>query len=106
MRASARWISPARWRSSSRHESCGQCTPCREGTPADSQNPEPGSGKGKGSHGDLDFLERLGQVMMDASFCPLGQTAPAPLMSLLKNFRQEFEDHISGKCQAGVCRVI
>ena len=43
--------------------------------------------------------------MMDASFCPLGQTAAAPLFSLLKNFRQEFEDHISGKCRAGVCRV-
>ena len=61
--------------------------------------------EGKGQPGDLEFLESLGQTMMDASFCPLGQTAPAPLFSLLKNFRQEFEDHISGKCTAGVCRV-
>jgi NADH-quinone oxidoreductase subunit F len=43
--------------------------------------------------------------MMDASFCPLGQTAPAPLFSLLKHFRQEFEAHLSGKCQAGVCSL-
>ena len=44
--------------------------------------------------------------MMDASFCPLGQTAPAPLFSLLKNFRQEFEDHISGKCTRGCVRWV
>jgi len=43
--------------------------------------------------------------MMDASFCPLGQTAPAPLFSLLKHFRPEFEDHVSGKCTHGVCKV-
>ena len=53
---------------------------------------------------DLDFLERLAGVMLDASFCPLGQTAPAPLMSLLKNFRPEFEAHIKDKkCLAGAC---
>ena len=86
------------------HESCGQCTPCREGTPQLLKTLTR-IWEGKGQPGDLEFLERLGQTMMDASFCPLGQTAPAPLFSLLKNFRQEFEDHISGKCTAGVCRV-
>jgi NADH:ubiquinone oxidoreductase subunit F (NADH-binding) len=51
-------------------------------------------------------MERLAGVMMDASFCPLGQTAPAPMMSALKNFRQEFEEHIlEKKCRAGVCKL-
>ena len=86
------------------HESCGQCTPCREGTPQVLKTLTR-IWQGQGRPGDLEFLESLGQTMMEASFCPLGQTAPAPLFSLLKNFRQEFEDHISGKCRAGVCRV-
>ena len=60
---------------------------------------------GRRKPGDLEFLESLGQTLMDASFCPLGQTAPSPLLSLLKHFRKEFEDHISGKCTAGVCKV-
>ena len=56
---------------------------------------------------DLAFLERLAAVMLDASFCPLGQTATSPLMSLLKNFRSEFEDHIARKlCGAGVCTMV
>ena len=86
------------------HESCGQCTPCREGTPQLLKTLTR-IWEGKGQAGDIEFLESLGQTMMDASFCPLGQTAPAPLFSLLKNFRQEFEDHISGKCTQGVCKV-
>ncbi|AEB08936.1 NADH-quinone oxidoreductase subunit NuoF [Desulfobacca acetoxidans] len=86
------------------HESCGQCTPCREGTRQLLQTLTR-IWEGKGQPGDLDFLERLGKTMMDASFCPLGQTAPAPLFSLLKRFRQEFEDHIAGKCTHGVCKM-
>ena len=55
---------------------------------------------------DLAFLERLAGVMQDASFCPLGQTAAAPLLSLLKNFRPEFEEHIARKlCGAGICKI-
>jgi NADH-quinone oxidoreductase subunit F len=86
------------------HESCGQCTPCREGTPQLLKTLTR-IWEGKGQPGDLEFLESLGQTLMDASFCPLGQTAPAPLLSLLKHFRKEFEDHISGKCTHGVCKV-
>ncbi|MGQ9920091.1 MAG: NADH-quinone oxidoreductase subunit NuoF [Desulfobacca sp.] len=86
------------------HESCGQCTPCREGTPQLLKTLTR-IWEGQGQAGDLEFLESLAQTMMDASFCPLGQTAPAPLMSLLKHFRPEFEDHISGKCRQGVCRL-
>ncbi|MFP3868607.1 MAG: NADH-ubiquinone oxidoreductase-F iron-sulfur binding region domain-containing protein [Desulfobacteraceae bacterium] len=83
------------------HESCGQCTPCRESTPL-ILNTLTRIWEGRGQPGDLELLERLGKVMVDASFCPLGQTAPAPLMSLLKHFRQEFEDHIQGKCKKRV----
>ena len=87
------------------HESCGQCTPCREGTPQilGTMNR---ICQGAGKMADLAFLERLAGVMQDASFCPLGQTAAAPLLSLLKNFRPEFEDHIARKpCGAGVCKI-
>ncbi len=87
------------------HESCGQCTPCREGTPQILRTITRIT-QGQGTMDDLAFMERLAAVMMDASFCPLGQTAPAPMMSAFKNFRQEFEEHIlAKKCRAGVCKL-
>ncbi|MHB9074211.1 MAG: NADH-quinone oxidoreductase subunit NuoF [Desulfobaccales bacterium] len=86
------------------HESCGQCTPCREGTPRLLQTLTRIS-QGQGRMEDLAFLERLSCTLLDASFCPLGQSAGVPLMSALKNFRPEIEAHIREKnCQAGVCR--
>jgi NADH-quinone oxidoreductase F subunit len=88
-----------------RHESCGQCTPCREGTPRILETMSRIT-KGLGRMEDLDFLERLARVMIDASFCPLGQTAGSPMLSAFKNFRQEFEEHIQEKkCRAGVCKL-
>jgi NADH-quinone oxidoreductase F subunit len=85
------------------HESCGQCTPCREGTPRLLQTLTRLS-QGQGKMADLDFLERLSATLLDASFCPLGQSAGVPLMSALKNFRPEIEAHIQQKtCPAGVC---
>jgi NADH:ubiquinone oxidoreductase subunit F (NADH-binding)/NADH:ubiquinone oxidoreductase subunit E len=87
------------------HESCGQCAPCREGTPQILRTLNRIC-RGEGKMADLDFLERLAGVMLDASFCPLGQTALAPFMSLLRNFREEFEAHIRDKqCQAKVCAL-
>jgi len=87
------------------HESCGQCTPCREGTPRILQTLTRIS-QGQGKMADLEFLERLSCTMLDASFCPLGQSAGVPLMSALKNFRPEIEAHIREKhCAAGVCRL-
>jgi NADH:ubiquinone oxidoreductase subunit F (NADH-binding) len=60
--------------------------------------------KGVGKTEDLAFLEKLTATMMDASFCPLGQSAGVPLMSALKHFRPEIEAHIrEKKCPAGVC---
>ncbi|MCX5891533.1 MAG: NADH-quinone oxidoreductase subunit NuoF [Deltaproteobacteria bacterium] len=88
-----------------RHESCGQCTPCREGTPRILETLTRIC-QGQGRMEDLDFLERLAGVMIDASFCPLGQTAGSPMLSAFKNFRQEFEEHIKEKkCRAGVCKL-
>jgi NADH-quinone oxidoreductase F subunit len=88
------------------HESCGQCTPCREGTPRLLQTLTRIT-QGQGQMEDLEFLERLVGTMQDASFCPLGQSAGVPLMSALKNFRGEIEEHIQEKkCRAGVCRLI
>jgi NADH:ubiquinone oxidoreductase subunit F (NADH-binding)/NADH:ubiquinone oxidoreductase subunit E len=85
------------------HESCGQCTPCREGT-AWFQTYLTGFTQGKGNPGDLAFLERLAAGMQDASFCPLGQSAPVPFLSALKHFRPEIEEHLQEKtCRAGVC---
>jgi NADH-quinone oxidoreductase subunit F len=85
------------------HESCGQCTPCREGT-AWIQKYLTAFTQGKGKLEDLDFLQRLAATLQDASFCPLGQTAPSPFLSVLKNFREEIEEHlVQKKCRAGVC---
>jgi NADH-quinone oxidoreductase F subunit len=87
------------------HESCGQCTPCREGTPRILQTLTRIS-QGQGKMEDLEFLERLSCTLLDASFCPLGQSAGVPLMSALKSFRPEIEAHIREKrCAAGVCRL-
>jgi NADH-quinone oxidoreductase subunit F len=86
------------------HESCGQCTPCREGTPRILQTLTRIS-QGQGRMEDLAFLERLVSAMVDASFCPLGQSAGVPLLSGLKHFRPEIEAHIrEHKCPTGICR--
>jgi NADH-quinone oxidoreductase F subunit len=85
------------------HESCGQCTPCREGTHwlLETLNRIT---EGRGQEGDLPFLEKLAANLMDASFCPLGQSAPIPLLSALRHFREEIVEHLKEKkCRAGVC---
>lgn len=84
-------------------ESCGKCTPCREGTKRmlDILNR---ICEGDGTLEDLDVLERLGQMIKDSSLCGLGQTAPNPVLSTLKHFREEYEAHVVDKiCPAGVC---
>ncbi|MFZ2087913.1 MAG: NADH-quinone oxidoreductase subunit NuoF [Desulfobaccales bacterium] len=85
------------------HESCGQCTPCREGT-AWFQTYLANFTQGQGTLGDIAFLERLANAMQDSSFCPLGQSAPVPFLSALKQFRPEIEEHLKEQtCRAGVC---
>ncbi|MBN1299080.1 MAG: NADH-quinone oxidoreductase subunit NuoF [Actinobacteria bacterium] len=74
-------------------ESCGQCVPCRIGTRRMLEILERIT-KGKGEEGDLEKLERLAKVVMETSLCGLGKTAPNPVFSTLKYFREEFEEHI------------
>lgn len=84
-------------------ESCGKCTPCRIGTMRLYEMLEDIS-NGKSSLEDLDKLEALCHVVKSSSLCGLGQTAPNPILSTLKHFRSEYEEHVvDKKCSAGVC---
>jgi len=61
--------------------------------------------EGNGKEGDIEKLERLANMIKKSSLCGLGQSAPNPVLSTLKNFRSEYEEHIkSKKCRAGACR--
>ncbi len=87
-------------------ESCGKCTPCREGTKRMLQILT-NITQGKGKEGDIELLEELATVIKDASLCGLGQTAPNPVLSTLRYFRKEYEDHIKNHhCAAGVCTAL
>ena len=84
-------------------ESCGKCPPCRVGTRQMSILLEKIC-RGEGGLADLDKLEALCTVVRDASLCGLGQTAPNPVLTTLKYFRHEYEQHIrEHRCVAGVC---
>ncbi|MBO8138000.1 MAG: NADH-quinone oxidoreductase subunit NuoF [Desulfotomaculum sp.] len=84
-------------------ESCGKCTPCREGTKRMLEILN-GLCEGKGKPGDIEQLERLAKVIKSTSLCGLGQSAPNPVISTLKYFRDEYEAHINEKrCPAGAC---
>ena len=85
-------------------ESCGKCTPCREGTKRMLEILEKIT-QGKGEMSDLDELESLAYSIKDSALCGLGQTAPNPVLSTLKNFRDEYVAHVVEKrCPAGVCK--
>ncbi len=84
-------------------ESCGKCVSCRLGTKRMLESLERIT-RGEGEEGDIELLEELGQIIQDTAICGLGQTAPNPVLSAIKNFRDEFEEHIRDKhCRAGVC---
>lgn len=85
-------------------ESCGKCTPCRVGTSKMLKMLE-AICRGEGKESDLDELERIGKDIKKASLCGLGQTAPNPVLSTLRHFRSEYEEHIRDKtCRSGVCK--
>ncbi len=85
------------------NESCGKCTPCREGTKRMLEILTRIT-EGKGRAGDIEKLQRLGDTIQKASLCGLGQSAPNPVLSTIKNFREEYEEHIHEKrCRARVC---
>ncbi|HHX75326.1 MAG TPA: NADH-quinone oxidoreductase subunit NuoF [Firmicutes bacterium] len=85
------------------NESCGKCTPCREGTKRMLEILERIT-RGEGEPDDIAVLEELGTAIKDSALCGLGQTAPNPVLSTLRYFRHEYEEHIQeGRCRAGVC---
>lgn len=84
-------------------ESCGKCAPCRVGTKRMLEILDRIC-HGRGKPGDIDKLYELGYEIKKTSLCGLGQSAPNPVLSTLRYFREEYEAHIFGKhCEAGVC---
>ncbi len=87
-------------------ESCGKCPPCRIGTRRMLEILER-LVDGKGQEGDIEKLEKLAMNIKRSSLCGLGQTAPNPVLSTLKYFRDEYEAHIKDKkCPAGECKAM
>ncbi len=87
-------------------ESCGKCTPCRVGTRRLLEILTKIT-EGKGEPEDIDKIDELSKHMQCSSLCALGQTAPNPILSTMKFFRQEYIDHIYNKtCAAGVCKSL
>jgi len=87
-------------------ESCGKCTPCREGTKAMLEILTRIT-EGKGTEEDLQLLEDLALSIKDSALCGLGNTAPNPVLTTLRYFRNEYESHIRDKkCPAHVCREL
>ncbi len=85
-------------------ESCGKCTPCRVGTKRLLEQLDKIT-KGQGTLEDIDELEKLCYYIKENSLCGLGQTAPNPVLSTLKFFRDEYVAHVvDKKCPAGVCK--
>jgi NADH:ubiquinone oxidoreductase subunit F (NADH-binding)/(2Fe-2S) ferredoxin len=85
-------------------ESCGKCAPCRIGTRRMLEILEKIT-SGKGVPEDVSELERLATAIKEGSLCALGQTAPNPVLSTLKHFRNEYDEHvIDHKCSCGVCK--
>jgi NADH-quinone oxidoreductase subunit F len=86
-------------------ESCGQCTLCRIGTRRLLDILERICA-GQGRAGDLEKLEELAKQVAQGSLCGLGQTAPNPVLTTLRYFREEYEAHLQGRCPAGRCRAL
>jgi len=87
-------------------ESCGKCVPCREGVHRMLEIVTEIT-EGNGKEEDVPLLEEMSKTIVDTSLCALGGTAPNPVMSTIKYFRNEYEVHIKDKkCPAGVCRAL
>lgn len=87
-------------------ESCGKCTPCREGTPRLLEILEAIT-EGEGELEDIDKLVEMSELIKESSLCGLGQTAPNPVLTTIKYFREEYEAHVvDKKCPAKVCRPL
>jgi len=87
-------------------ESCGKCTPCREGTKRMLEILT-NICQGKGKEGDIELLQEMAVIIKNASLCGLGQTAPNPVLSTIRYFQNEYEEHIRDhKCRAVVCSAL
>jgi NADH:ubiquinone oxidoreductase subunit F (NADH-binding)/(2Fe-2S) ferredoxin/NAD-dependent dihydropyrimidine dehydrogenase PreA subunit len=87
-------------------ESCGKCTPCREGTKRMLDILEKIT-SGEGTEEDLVLLEELSYAVAESSLCALGGSAPNPVLTTLKYFREEYETHVKDKkCPAHICRQL
>ncbi|HHW56925.1 MAG TPA: NADH-quinone oxidoreductase subunit NuoF [Clostridia bacterium] len=87
-------------------ESCGKCAPCRIGTKRMLEILDKIT-SGKGEEGDIEKLEKLAKTIKATALCGLGQTAPNPVLSTIRYFRDEYEAHIKEKrCPAGVCQAL
>jgi NADH-quinone oxidoreductase subunit F len=86
-------------------QSCGKCTFCRIGTRRMLDILERITA-GEGRPDDLARLEHLGRMVKAGSLCGLGKTAPNPVLSTLRYFREEYEAHLAGRCPAGVCKAL
>ncbi|MDR2561336.1 MAG: NADH-quinone oxidoreductase subunit NuoF [Holophagales bacterium] len=87
-------------------ESCGKCTPCREGTTRMLEILDKIT-SGNGEPQDIDRLERLAKLCQQASLCALGRAAPNPVLSSIKHFRDEYDEHIvNKKCRAKKCAAM
>ncbi len=85
-------------------ESCGKCTPCREGTRRMLEILTDIT-EGRGRKGDIELLEDMGKTIVDSALCALGGTAPNPVLTTIRYFREEYEEHIQNKrCPAGACK--
>ncbi len=87
-------------------ESCGKCPPCREGT-LHMLNILDDITHGRGEEGDIELLEQMAIRIADASLCALGQTAPNPVLTTIRHFRDEYEAHIKeDRCPAHECKEL
>ena len=86
-------------------ESCGKCTHCRIGTKR-MKDVLDRLCRGKGRKGDLETLEALAAITIDGSLCGLGKTAPNPVLSSLRYYRDEYEAHLRGVCPARKCKPL
>jgi NADH-quinone oxidoreductase subunit F len=87
-------------------ESCGKCIPCREGI-SQMLRILGRITEGRSAAGDVELLEELASTVVDCSLCALGQSAPNPVLSSLKYFREEYEAHVHEKrCPARICKAL
>jgi NADH-quinone oxidoreductase subunit F len=87
------------------NQSCGKCTFCRIGTRRMLDILERLC-TGQGKKGDIEELQHLAEMVKKASLCGLGKTAPNPVLSTIKYFRDEYEAHLEGRCPAGKCKTL